>query len=62
MSLAALQTVWPILLLLAFLFCTCALSVLAAQRRHALEIHDRVRESKRLRSEYLAAVQARESY
>ncbi len=45
--------------LLTYLLVTCTLTVMAAQRKHALDVHDRIRESKRLRQEYLEAVRKR---
>lgn len=57
MNLQAAQSIWPVLAFLAYMLVTCTLLVLAAQRRHALEIHNRIRESKRLREEYLTTVQ-----
>jgi hypothetical protein len=36
---------------------SCVLTILAVQRKHALDVYDRVRDSKRLRQEYLTALQ-----
>ena len=47
------------LLAIFWLLVTCVLRVLAARRYHALEIHDRVRESKRLRQAYIDSVRAK---
>ena len=55
------QPVWWVLALLAYVLVTCVLTVLAAQRRHAIDVYDRVRASKRLRTEYLASLAARQN-
>ena len=46
---------------LTYLLVTCVLTVMAAQRKHAIDVHDRVRESKRLRQEYLQALDKKSS-
>ncbi|MEX0775917.1 MAG: hypothetical protein WD042_09425 [Phycisphaeraceae bacterium] len=56
---ALLQSVGLVLLLLAYLLATCMLSVLAAQRKHAVDMYDRIRESKRLRRAYLESLAKR---
>jgi hypothetical protein len=60
MDWAALETVWPVLALLGYTLATSVLYVLAAQRRHHLEIYDRIRASKQLRREYLQALASRQ--
>ena len=49
------------LAILAYILVNCVLSVLAAQRRHALDVYDRVRASKKLRTEYLASLADRQN-
>ncbi len=53
----ALDNMLPLLCLglLGFALVTATLGILAAQRRHAIEIHERVRRSKELRQAYLKA-------
>ena len=50
------QSVWPVLLGLAFLLFTCVLYTLAAHHGRGITIHDRIRESKALRKQYLDAL------
>ena len=57
MALDVILSVWPVLLGLAYVLVTCTLSVLASHRRHMIDMHDRVRRSKQLRSDYLHAVE-----
>jgi hypothetical protein len=58
---ATIQPVWPVLALLAYILVNCVLAVLAAQRRHALDVYDRVRASKKLRTEYLTSLANRQN-
>lgn len=51
-----LQSIWPILLALLYLLATSMLSVLASYRRHAIEVHNLLRESRRRRQAYLAGL------
>lgn len=48
----ALQSVWPILLLLAYLLVTAVLTVLTYERKKHVDLHDRVRESLHMRHTY----------
>ncbi|MCE9592544.1 MAG: hypothetical protein K8S99_18710 [Planctomycetes bacterium] len=59
MPLNALLTVWPILALLAYLLVTVVLYVLAQHRAHYVGLYDRIRESNRLRSEYIESLRKR---
>jgi len=53
------RDLWPLLVFFAYLLVTCTLVVLASHRRHAIEMHDRVRRSKQMRTEYLRALEAK---
>ncbi len=57
---ALLQSVGLALLVLLYLLVTCVLGVLAAHRQAAVDIHDRIRESKRIRQGYLRSVDDRQ--
>lgn len=47
------QLVWPVLLILLYALATCMVRVLSTHRFYAVEIHDRVCESRNLRRQYL---------
>jgi hypothetical protein len=61
MSLQVIQSVWPVLALLGFVLVTAVLAVLAGYHRHAVAVHDRVRESKARRRAYLESVRDRQN-
>jgi len=44
-----------VFILLMFIMVTCVLYTLAMQKFHAIRIHDLVRETRRVRNEYLAS-------
>jgi hypothetical protein len=48
----AIQSVWPILLLLAYLLVTAVLTVLTYERKKHIDLHNRVRESLQMRNNY----------
>lgn len=52
MAAQVLQSVWPLLLLLAYFFVKGVLGMLAATSRHAIEKHNRLRECMKLRLEF----------
>lgn len=54
------QSIWPVVLGLVYLLFTCVLLILAAQHGRAIAIHDRIRESKALRRQYLRAVESKQ--
>ena len=54
------ESVWPVLAFLGFTLVTTTLYVLASQRRHAIDIYDRVRASKAMRRQYLEALKNRQ--
>jgi hypothetical protein len=49
----ALQTVWPILLVLGYLLVTAVLTVLTYERKKHIDLHNRVRESLQMRNAYM---------
>lgn len=49
----AIQSVWPALLLLAYLLVTAVLTVLTYERKKHIDLHDRVRESLHMRRTYM---------
>ena len=51
----SLEPVLPILAVLGAILVGCTLATLAAQRRHAIDVYDRVRLSKSMRARYLEA-------
>ncbi len=53
MTPSALQIVWPALAALGYLLVVCFSRVLLARIQQDLQIHDRVRESRLMRLEYL---------
>jgi hypothetical protein len=59
MAWASLESVWPILALLAGALVFVTLTVLAAQQRHAIEEHNRIRASRTLRIKYLESLKTR---
>lgn len=61
MNVSALQSVWPILALLAYMLLYCTSKVLAAQRANQVDVHDRIRRAKELRREYHEAVRERQA-
>lgn len=54
-----LYTIWPVLLVLAYLLVTVMLYTLARYRHHYVSVYDRVRESHKLRNEYLDSLRER---
>jgi competence protein ComGF len=54
-----LESLWPILALLAGALAFAMLAVLAAQQRHALEQHNHIRTSRSLRLKYLESLKNR---
>jgi hypothetical protein len=48
----AIQSVWPILLLLTYLLVTAVLTVLTYERKKHIDLHNRVRESLQMRNNY----------
>jgi hypothetical protein len=59
MAWAGIESVWPILALLAAALVYATLTVLAAQQRHALEQHNRIRASRTMRIKYLESLKNR---
>lgn len=55
-----LNTAWPLLLPLAYLLLTCVLNTLSSHIRNKIEVHDRIRESKQKRLNYLADLAQRQ--
>ena len=55
------QCVWLVLAGLVYILFTCVLLILAAQHGRAIAIHDRIRESKNLRHQYLKAIAEKEA-
>jgi hypothetical protein len=47
-----LHSIWPILAILAFIMVTCILGMLAAIRRNATQVHNRVRDCMKLRLQF----------
>ena len=56
---AGLESIWPILALLAAALVFVTLTILAAQQRHAVEEHNRIRASRTMRLKYLESLQSR---
>ena len=56
---ALLTSPWPLAILLIYLMVTAILGALAFHRRNQIELHDRVRQCRALRQEYLEAAQQR---
>jgi hypothetical protein len=57
----ALESVWPLLAFLAGAMVFATLTVLAAQQRHALEQHNRIRASRTMRIKYLESLKNRQT-
>jgi hypothetical protein len=53
MSWDSLEPALPVLAVLGAILVSCTLTTLAAQRRHAIDVYDRVRLSKSMRARYL---------
>lgn len=51
------QSVWPILLVLAWFLVKCVTTVLLAERQKVIDVHDRVRRCMELRKQYMASQQ-----
>ncbi len=56
---ALLTSPWPLAIVLIYLMVTAILGALAFHRRNHIELHDRVRQCRALRQEYLEAAQQR---
>ncbi len=55
----AIQSVWPVLLLLGYLLVTAVLTVLTYERKKHIDLHDRVRESLQMRNAYFRQLSER---
>jgi len=54
-----LKVTWPYLLVLLYLLVTCSMTVLGSYFRHAIRVHDLIRESKAKRLEYRKSLEDR---
>ncbi len=52
------QSVWPILFILGYFLVKSVITVLLAERRKVIDVHDRVRRCMELRKQYLATKDA----
>ena len=59
MNMDVLSGVYPFLALLVYLLVQSVLAILAARRKNAIELHDRIREAKTIRNEYLKSIEER---
>ena len=49
-----LQSIWPVLAVLAYLLVTAVLTVVTSMRKRAIDVHDRIRQCMELRQRYLS--------
>ena len=54
---AVLKASLPFLAVLMYVLVNAVLTVLASQRRHAIELHDRIREARLLRQGYIDSIE-----
>ena len=59
MNTDVLSGVVPCLALLVYLLVQSVLAILAARRKNAIELHDRIREARTIRNEYLESIEQR---